>query len=108
MQIMPATAQGIAQQLGWRGFSADQIAQPYVNVTFGAYYLRQNLNLFDGSLAAALAAYNGGPGNTTTWRAWAPEDDDLMVALINHGETRIYVQSVWSHYEEYLRLYPDA
>jgi len=108
MQIMPATAQGIAQQLGWRGFTADQITLPYVNVTFGAYYLRQNLNMFDSSLAAALAAYNGGPGNTTTWRSWAPEDDDLMVALINFGETRIYVQSVWSHYEEYVRLYPDA
>ena len=106
MQVMPATAQWIADQLGWRDHQAQQSYWPYVNVTFGAYYIHQGLQQFDESLAAALAAYNGGPGNTTFWRGLAPDDDDLMVALINFNETRVYVQAVWSHYEMYRRIYP--
>ncbi len=106
MQVMPGTARGIAAQLGWRDFRPEQAYWPYVNVAFGAYYIHQGLAQFEDSLAAALAAYNGGPGNAAFWRELAPEDDDLMVALINIGETRVYVQAVWSHYEMYQRLYP--
>ena len=106
MQVMPGTAQGIAAQLGWHDFRPEQIYRPYVNVAFGAYYIHQGLEQFDGSLAAALAAYNGGPGNAAFWRKLAPGDDDLMVALISVGETRVYVQTVWAQYDVYRRLYP--
>ena len=106
MQVMPGTARGIAAQLDWPDFRPEQAYWPYVNVAFGAYYIHQGLAQFEDSLAAALAAYNGGPGNAAFWRELAPEDDDLMVALINIGETRVYVQAVWSHYEMYRRLYP--
>jgi len=105
MQVMPGTAQGIAAQLNWPDFRAEQAYWPYINVAFGAYYIHQGLTRFDGSLAAALAAYNGGPGNAMTWRQLAPDDDDLMVALININETRAYVQAVWVHYDYYRRLY---
>jgi soluble lytic murein transglycosylase len=107
MQVMPGTAQWIAGRLGWRDFEPRQAYWPYVNVAFGAYYLNQGLAQFEGSLAAALAAYNGGPGNAAVWRKWAPDDDDLMVALINIGETRVYVQAVWSNYDMYRRLYGE-
>jgi hypothetical protein len=40
------------------------------------------------------------------WRKLAPNDDDLMVALIDLPETRLYVQVVWSQYDMYRRLYP--
>ncbi len=106
MQVMPGTAEGIARQLNWPDFEAQQAYLPYINVAFGAFYVRQWLTHFDGSLFAALAAYNGGPGNATVWYNWAPNDDDLLVALININETRTYVQAVWSNYEAYRRLYP--
>ena len=35
---------------------------PYVNVAFGAFYVRQWLSHFDGSVFAALAAYNARTG----------------------------------------------
>jgi soluble lytic murein transglycosylase len=105
MQVMPGTARGIAEQLGWRDFSPEQAYWPYVNVAFGAYYLHQGLKMFENSLAAALAAYNGGPGNASVWRKRAPGDDDLMVALIDVAETRVYVQLVWEQYAMYRRLY---
>ncbi len=106
MQVMPGTAQGIADQLGWPGFEPRQAYWPYVNVAFGAFYVSQWLNHFGGSVFTALAAYNGGPGNAQVWRNWAPRDEDLMAALININETRVYVQAVWVNYEAYQRLYP--
>lgn len=105
MQVMPGTAQGIADQLGWTDFAPQQAYWPYVNVAFGAFYVSQWLNHFEGSVFAALAAYNGGPGNAAVWHAWAPDDDDLMAALININETRVYVQAVWANYKAYQRLY---
>jgi soluble lytic murein transglycosylase len=107
MQVMPATAQGIADRLGWSDFEPQQAYWPYVNVALGANYIGTWLAHFDGSLAAALAAYNGGPGNAATWRKWAPEDDDLMVALIDFNETRVYAQTVYAQYDTYQRLYPE-
>jgi soluble lytic murein transglycosylase len=105
MQIMPATAEWIAGQQGRRDFQPQQVYWPYVNVDFGAYYLSWALKQLDGSLAAALAGYNGGPGNALRWRKLAPGDDDLMVALIDYGETRIYVQQVMNQLDAYRRLY---
>jgi soluble lytic murein transglycosylase len=106
MQVMPGTAQSIAAQLGWPNFEPQQAYWPYINVAFGAYYVQQWLRNFDDSVFTALAAYNGGPGNASVWHQWAPEDDDLLAALININETRTYVQAVWSNFENYQRLYP--
>jgi soluble lytic murein transglycosylase len=108
MQLMPATAEWIASRLSWPGFQSQQAYWPYVNVAFGAYYLRLGLDQFDGSLAAALAGYNGGPGNAAAWRKDAGGDDDLMVALIPYDETRLYVQTIWAQYDAYRRLYPET
>jgi soluble lytic murein transglycosylase len=104
MQVMPGTAQGIADRLGWQDFDPAQAYLPYINVALGANYVAEWLKHFNGSLATALAAYNGGPGNAAIWRKWA-DDDDLMTALININETRVYVQAVQVQYEMYRRLY---
>jgi soluble lytic murein transglycosylase len=105
MQLMPATAEWIAGQQGRGSFKPEQAYWSYINVDFGAYYLNWALKQLDGSLAAALAGYNGGPGNALRWRKLAPGDDDLMVALIDYGETRVYVQQVLGQLEAYRRLY---
>jgi soluble lytic murein transglycosylase len=105
MQVMPGTAQGIADRLGWQDFDVSQAYWPYINVALGANYVATWLEHFDGSLPITLAAYNGGPGNASVWRKWAPDDDDLMTALININESRVYVQAVQTQYEMYKRLY---
>jgi soluble lytic murein transglycosylase len=106
MQVMPATAAGIARQLAWPGYEDRQAYWPYVNVAFGSFYVREWLSHFDGSVFAALAAYNAGPGNAGAWWEETPNDDDLFAGLININETRVYVQAVWQNYEFYRRLYP--
>ncbi|HYS78218.1 MAG TPA: lytic transglycosylase domain-containing protein [Candidatus Dormibacteraeota bacterium] len=60
MQILPSTAQEIAQELRieWRG---DQILRdPQANIEMGAYYLTKLIAQFN-NLSVALAAYNHGP-----------------------------------------------
>jgi membrane-bound lytic murein transglycosylase MltF len=60
-QIMPKTGAQIAKDLGIENYSTELLYDPATNVRMGTAYLRQLLNRFDGSVHAALAAYNWGP-----------------------------------------------
>ncbi len=96
MQIMPATGEEIARNLGWPDeFTVDDLDRPHISITFGASYLRQQRQIFDGDIFAMLAAYNGGPGNTIAWRNMTPFDDpDLFLEIIRFEETRHYIRII--------------
>lgn len=105
-QVMPATAQGIAADLGVADFHQDDLYRPEVSVRFGAYYLRRQLDGMSGSLPGALAAYNGGAGNAWRWAGGdSVPDPDLFVERIDFEETRGYVKLVYGYYDAYRRLY---
>ncbi len=106
MQIMPATGADIAKNLGWPpDFTTADLNRPLVNVTLGMDYLDTQRNLFDGNLFAALAAYNGGPGNANEWLKLAGNDPDLFLEVIRYAETRDYVRSIYEIFNIYRRLY---
>jgi len=104
-QVIPSTGQYIASQLNVGDFQSSALLRPNVSVTFGSYYLDEQLNLFDGFVPAALAAYNGGPGNSLDWLALSGRDTDAFVTAITFDETRSYVQRIYSHYTIYRELY---
>jgi hypothetical protein len=85
-QIMPGTA-------GDLGIYPAYYDDPYLQVTDGARYLAQMLNMFDGNIIHALAAYNAGPGNVQ-----------------NHGgvsafaETQHYVVVIPQQFNSYLAV----
>ena len=60
MQIIPDTGQWIAQKLSWPNYQNSDVYRPYINVKFGAYYLRYVLDLVDNLPYAALAGYGAG------------------------------------------------
>jgi soluble lytic murein transglycosylase len=62
MQVMPATGEELAADLGvvWRG--AQTLFDPFVNLRLGVAYLKQLESRY-GDTATALAAYNWGPGH---------------------------------------------
>ncbi|HYG96669.1 MAG TPA: transglycosylase SLT domain-containing protein, partial [Solirubrobacterales bacterium] len=62
--------------------------------------LRELLERYEGDEAAALAAYNAGPGNADEWGG-----AELTVEDIEFPETRAYVEEVLEKKEEYLREY---
>jgi soluble lytic murein transglycosylase len=106
MQIMPPTGEDIAKNLGWpTGYSERDLIRPLVNLTYGADYLDTQRNYFDGDLYAALAAYNGGPGNTIKWRNLAQEDPDLFLEVIRFPETRKYIRTIYEVFNIYRFIY---
>jgi soluble lytic murein transglycosylase len=60
MQVMPATAEGVARRIGLRWAGPPTLFDPVFNVRVGVCYLRELLDRY-GSMTTALAAYNWGP-----------------------------------------------
>jgi soluble lytic murein transglycosylase len=105
-QVMPATGEGIAQNLQVPDFQADDLFRPAVGVRFGAFYLAHQRDAMHGSLVGALAAYNGGPGNAQRWAGGdTVADQDVFTEGIDYDETRSYVKLVIGNYAAYRRLY---
>jgi soluble lytic murein transglycosylase len=104
-QVMPATGQAIANEVGDSGFQTGMLFRPYKGIEFGAHYLAEQLRRFDGNAAPALASYNAGPGRALDWYGIAGGEVDLFVTTITISETRTYVQRIYSHYAIYRALY---
>lgn len=107
-QVMPETGQGIAQNLGVSDFTLDDLYRPVVSVRFGAFYLGQRIRDMEGSAHGALAAYNGGLGNSMRWAGGSNvADPDLFTERIDYPETQGYVKAVYGFYGAYRRLYVE-
>ena len=105
-QVMPATGEGIAQNLGIEPFHPDDLYHPVTSIRFGAFYISAQLKRMNGSVHAALAAYNGGPGNAERWAGGNEvPDPDRFLATIDYPETEHYVEIVYANYGAYRRLY---
>jgi peptidoglycan lytic transglycosylase len=106
MQIIPATGEQIAGELGWPpAYDSGDLYRPIVSVRFGAYYLGKNRDLLNGNLYAGLAAYNAGPGNAIAWRDLAGNDPDLLLEVIRFQETRDYIRLIYEIFSTYRNLY---
>jgi soluble lytic murein transglycosylase len=100
MQITPEAAEYIEKQSGGTTFELSDLADPELNIRYGTFLLRELLDRYDGDEAAALAAYNAGPGNADEWGG-----SDLTVEDIEFPETRAYVEEVLEKKDEYRREY---
>jgi peptidoglycan lytic transglycosylase len=106
MQVVPATGEQIAGELGWPpNYNESDLYRPNVSIKFGSYYLAKNRDLFNGNMYAALAAYNGGPGNAAIWNQLAGNDPDLLVEVIRFEETRNYIRAIYEIYGTYRLIY---
>ncbi|MGD8996599.1 MAG: tetratricopeptide repeat protein [Anaerolineae bacterium] len=108
MQVIPPTGAEIAAELDWPpDYETADLYCPYVSVRFGTYYLAKQRERFEGRIDAALAGYNGGPGNAQRWLERAGDDLDLFLETITFGETRLYLQRIREHYAVYRALYGE-
>jgi soluble lytic murein transglycosylase len=99
MQLLPETAQGIAQLTGGSRFVVEDLYEPEINVRYGSFYLRRLLRKYD-DVRLALAAYNAGQANVDGWIAAGEEE-------IPFPETREFVDNVLEAREIYARAYAD-
>ena len=97
MQLMPATAQRVANKLGTQVTNGD-LLRPAVNIRFGAKYFRDMLDRYSDHQVLAAAAYNAGPRRVNEW---LPDSgslpSDVWVETLPFKETRGYVQAVLAY-----------
>ncbi|GAB2722659.1 lytic transglycosylase domain-containing protein [Paenibacillus thermoaerophilus] len=106
MQIMPDTARWAAEVKKMRIDAVAYLHDPAVNLDIGSWYISSLIREFDGNHTAAIAAYNGGPGNVRQWLASGVWDGTLDGAkAIPFGETRHFVQRVYYFWDKYHRVY---
>jgi soluble lytic murein transglycosylase len=101
MQITPEAAEEIERLSGGTTFNLDDLSDSEINIRYGTFLLRELLDRYDGDEAAALAAYNAGPGNADKWGG-----ADLNVSDIPFPETRAYVEEVLEKQVAYREKYP--
>lgn len=85
MQLMPGTA---------KRYRVVDAYDPEQNIRGGARYLRDLLEMFDGDVALALAAYNAGENAVLKYGRQVPP----------YKETRAYVPKVLKLYDRYAAL----
>lgn len=107
MQIMPRTGHLLADLAGNELFNAGDLSDPELAIEYGIWYLGLLLDRFDGVYPLAVASYNGGPHNVSSWLQ-GPAKDLPMDRLVEHlvfRETRDYVKKVSTGYAAYVALY---
>ncbi len=97
MQIMPATARWISDQLGLKRGAQAAVRDPETNIRFGTWYLRHVYDSLHRSPVLATAAYNAGPGRARRWQAEEPLEGAIYVETIPFVETREYVKKVMAN-----------
>ena len=107
MQLMPATAAGIASKLQLP-FSPQRLtADGVYNLVLGRSYLERLIDNFGGSYALAIAAYNAGPGRVRQWLHEFGDPRGRQVDMVDwietipFTETRTYVQRVLENLQVY-------
>jgi peptidoglycan lytic transglycosylase len=106
MQLMPATARGVARRYKV-AYSQARLTNPAYNQQLGEAFLSDLIDGYSGSYFMALAAYNAGPGRVKEWMDiyGDPRDPDVdpidWIERIPFTETRRYVIKIM----ETLQLY---
>jgi soluble lytic murein transglycosylase len=107
MQILPATADFIAEKSGGTEFQTGDLADPQVNISYGSWYLRYLLDRYGNNPLLVAAAYNAGETNVDEWLAEHGDDPATFeVDDIPFPETRAYVERVIDAENRYREEYP--
>jgi len=110
MQLLPSTGHDMANLRSWPpNYTEADLMNPDVNIQLGILYFSIQMNYLDGNLYAALAAYNGGPGNSYQWLQLSGDDPDLFLECVRYEETRTYIRHIVENYYIYKSVYqrPD-
>ena len=105
MQLMPATAEWVAKQLGIQDFRQSIIVDVNTNLRLGTYYLKHVLSTLNNQPLLASAAYNAGPGRARRWRdSIRPLEGAIYAETIPFNETRDYVKKVLKNSMYYAKV----
>lgn len=108
LQLLPKTAKALAYKYSIAWSPKKLRSDAHYNAMLGAYFLKEQLERFDGSYVLALTSYNAGPQRVKKWieRYGDPRNQSLheiidWVERIPYAETRSYVMRVMENYGVY-------
>ncbi|OLN32823.1 lytic transglycosylase domain-containing protein [Desulfosporosinus metallidurans] len=108
MQLMPSTAQSIAQSIGDKSYSDGDLLNPEKNIQYGTWYLASLQKVFANNTTLVIAAYNGGRGHVQEWiNAGLIDPKNTLQQDIPFMETKDYVGRVLNSYQKYIKLYRE-
>lgn len=110
MQVMPSSFSWLMDLRGESDkYTMDDLFEPAVNIDYGCYLLRYNLDLFDNDETCAVAGYNAGFGQVQEWLNDSSLSSDGKTLdnpeNIPIEETRDYVKKVENAKKMYTKLY---
>lgn len=108
MQILPATAKEVAEELNSVNEESFDLSDEETNVQIGVKYLSSLTERYNGNIYIAIVAYNAGMGNVDKWfkEDFASYDTyEKIIQKIEFEETRKYVSNVIKYYNMYKRIY---
>lgn len=106
LQMMPYTADKVANLLNIKNFQPTLLFQPTYSVQFGTKYLARLEKFFKGQHSLVAAAYNAGPHRVHNWLGrFGGLELDEFIEHIPFLETRNYVKKVLTNINIYSRLY---
>jgi soluble lytic murein transglycosylase len=108
MQLMPPTAQDVADRLGLTNYQLSDLYRPMMNVQMGSFYLGSTRDFLGGDVVGALLGYNAGPGRAAGWTESAQGDIDLLYETIPFEETQLYLDITYENFSVYREIYGDG
>lgn len=105
MQLKDETALWCVDHFGL-DIKKDDIRKPEANIEIGCAYMDYLIELFDGNILTAIAAYNAGPGNVNKWLSDPRYSDGKgKLERIPFSETAAYVTKVQKRAKIYRKIY---
>lgn len=108
-QLLESTAKIEAKSIAqrYRLSVPVRLTSPYHNVTLGAYHIQRLLDLYDGHVVLALAAYNAGKHRVKDWLIQRPFKEDILlwIEMIPFSETREYVKRILENTIRYKQIF---
>lgn len=95
MQLIPPTAQQMADEMHLDVFTPKDLRNPIWNVTLGMGYLRKLSAMYSRNMVAMIASYNAGEQAVSRWMEFRPlVDPEMFIEEIPYDETNAYVKKV--------------
>lgn len=105
MQIIETTGDWASTNIELEDYNYGKIFEPEINIEIGCWYMGKLLEQYGGNKNTALAAYNAGSGNVSSWLSDSKySSDGYNLSDIPFGETKRYVARINDYEPIYKKL----
>jgi len=106
MQITERTGKWGAEVLNIENFKTSDLYDPEINIKIGCWYIKKLLQEFNNNEDLAIAAYNGGSGNVSSWlKNTKYSSSGAALDKIPFKETERYLKRVKNYRAIYKKIY---